>query len=110
MHPESSIENFVHDKALGVDDEPSLNDMKKQLIELFCESFNSTASINVDQNLGQPEDKPTNLAQRESSAMKSSTAPILNSTPGGEITSYRGSIPKKEKSNQSVQCYLPGLE
>ncbi|GLU21838.1 hypothetical protein SLE2022_379510 [Rubroshorea leprosula] len=65
MHPERSIENSVHDKARGVDDEPSPNDMKKQLIELFSESFNSTASVNVGQNLGQPEDKPANLAQPE---------------------------------------------
>ncbi|GKV43442.1 hypothetical protein SLEP1_g50731 [Rubroshorea leprosula] len=64
MRPKRSIENSVPDKAPGVDDEPSPNDMKKQLIELFCESFNSIASVNVDQNLGQPEDKPANLAQQ----------------------------------------------
>ncbi|GLT38416.1 hypothetical protein SLA2020_126710 [Shorea laevis] len=108
-HPERSIKNSVHDKAPGMDDEPSPNDMKKQLLELFCESFNSTAPVNVDQNLAQPEDKPASLAQPERSAMKRSAAPIPNSTPGGEITPYRGSISKKEKSNQSAQCCLPGL-
>ncbi|GLU21843.1 hypothetical protein SLE2022_379550 [Rubroshorea leprosula] len=109
MRPKRSIENSVPDKAPGVDDEPSPNDMKKQLIELFCESFNSIASVNVDQNLGQPEDKLANLAQPERSTMKSLAASIPNSTPSGEITPYRGSIPKKEKSNQSTQCCLPGL-
>ncbi|GKV43441.1 hypothetical protein SLEP1_g50730 [Rubroshorea leprosula] len=109
MRPERFIENSVHDKVRGVDDEPSPNDMKKQLIELFCEGFNSTASMNVDQNLGQPEDKLANLAQPERSTMKSLAASIPNSTPSGEITPYRGSIPKNEKSNQSTQCCLPGL-
>ncbi|GKV43439.1 hypothetical protein SLEP1_g50728 [Rubroshorea leprosula] len=109
MRPERSIENSVHDKAPGVDDEPSPNDMKKQLIGLFCESFNNTASVNIDQNLGQPEDKPANLAQLERFAMKGLVASIPNSTPSGEITPYKGSIPKKEKSSQSAQCYLPGL-
>ncbi|GLT86659.1 hypothetical protein SLE2022_047820 [Rubroshorea leprosula] len=49
IHPKCSIENSAHDKATVVDDETSPNDMKNQLIELFCNRFNGTAIVNGDE-------------------------------------------------------------
>ncbi|XVE85295.1 hypothetical protein DITRI_Ditri17bG0080400 [Diplodiscus trichospermus] len=112
-HQKSFTENFVRDKNHSMEcaqdavAEHSPTDTKKQLIELFRESFNADTVNNHPSLKQQLEDKPTtfNLLQKSTNPYES----ISNSVRSSEATPYGGYIPRKEKSTQSPQCCLPSL-
>ncbi|KAJ0037430.1 hypothetical protein Pint_23702 [Pistacia integerrima] len=82
-------------------------DMKKQLIELFRESFGDGCS-DGDQNLhGQQEAKPTvfDLPPKSSSPYEL----VPNSVCSSERTPYRETYSRKGKSSQYSQCCIPSL-
>ncbi|XWS34591.1 hypothetical protein CRYUN_Cryun21dG0051300 [Craigia yunnanensis] len=108
---ESSLRDKNHsmDRAQDAVAEHSPIDTKKQLFELFRESFDDDA-VNNDPSLKeQLEDKPTTFNLPPKSTSTSPYESIPNSARSSAATPYRGYLPRKEKSAQSPQCCLPSL-
>ncbi|KAJ4710865.1 F-box domain containing protein [Melia azedarach] len=115
IHQKSFIEAPQLDKIPPTDSAPdsippsSPTDMKKQLIDLFRESFND-APADGNQNLqGQKEAKPTTLDYPPKFASRSPYELEPNSVRSSEATPYRGSYHRKENSAQSAQCCIPSF-
>ncbi|KAJ0094473.1 hypothetical protein Patl1_16917 [Pistacia atlantica] len=113
IHHKSTIDTPHLDKIVYTDStpmpnslpEPSPTDMKKQLIELFRESFGDGCS-DGDQNLhGQQEAKPTVFDLPP----KSRYELVPNSVCSSERTPYRETYSRKGKSSQYSQCCIPSL-
>ncbi|XP_022776313.1 uncharacterized protein At3g27210-like [Durio zibethinus] len=110
-HQKSFGESSLRDKNHSMDHaqvalpEHSPTDTKKQLIELFRESFDDDAVNNYPSLKEQLEEKPTtfNLPPKCTNPYES----IPNSVRSSEATPHRGYLPRKEKSTQSAQCCLP---
>ncbi|XP_022734591.1 uncharacterized protein At3g27210-like [Durio zibethinus] len=117
-HQKSFTESSLRDKNHSMDRahdavaEHSPNDTKKQLIELFRESFDDDDddAVNNDPSLKQQlEDKPTTFNLPPKSTSRSPYESIPNSVRSSEASPYSGHVPRKEKSAQSPQCCLPSL-
>ncbi|XWS69224.1 hypothetical protein CRYUN_Cryun04dG0161000 [Craigia yunnanensis] len=114
-HQKSFMESSLIDKNHSMDltqdavPEHSPTDTKKQLIELFRESFDNDAVNNGPNLKEQLEDKPTTFNLPPKSTTRNPYESISNSVRGSEATPYRGYLPRKEKSAESVQCCLPSL-
>ncbi|XP_031268005.1 uncharacterized protein At3g27210-like [Pistacia vera] len=115
IHHKSAIDTPHLDKIVYTDStpmpnslpEPSPTDMKKQLIELFRESFSDGCS-DGDQNLhGQQEAKPTVFDLPPKSTSPYELVP--NSVCNSERTPYREIYSRKGKSSQYSQCCIPSL-
>ncbi|KAK6252343.1 hypothetical protein QUC31_014063 [Theobroma cacao] len=115
-HQKSFTESSLPDKNHSTDcaqdavSQHSPTETKKQLIELFRESFDDGDAVNDDPSLdGRLKEKPATFSLRPKSTSRSPSESIPNSVQSSEATPYRGYLPKKEKSAQSAQCCLPSL-
>ncbi|OMO88229.1 hypothetical protein COLO4_20357 [Corchorus olitorius] len=99
------------DRAQSAVPEHSPTETKKQLIELFRESFNDDTVNNQLSLKGQLEleDKTTNLNLPPKSTGRSPYESMPNSVHSSEATPYNKGYSKKEKSTESAQCCLPSL-
>ncbi|EOY00881.1 Uncharacterized protein TCM_010800 isoform 1 [Theobroma cacao] len=115
-HQKSFTESSLPDKNHSTDcaqdavSQHSPTETKKQLIELFRESFDDGDAVNDDPSLdGRLKEKPATFSLRPKSTSRSPSESIPNSVQSSEATPYRAYLPKKEKSAQSAQCCLPSL-
>ncbi|XVE92166.1 hypothetical protein REPUB_Repub01dG0073900 [Reevesia pubescens] len=114
-HPKSFTDSSQRDKNPSMDraqdsaPEHSPTDTKKLLIELFRESFDHDVASNDPSSNEQLEDKTTTFNLPPNSTSRSPYESFPNSVRSSETTPYRGYLPRKEKSAQSVQCCLPRL-
>ncbi|KAH7570476.1 hypothetical protein ACOSP7_018635 [Xanthoceras sorbifolium] len=98
---------YVDSVAPNCIPEPSSTDVKRQLIELFRESFGDDAAADL-QLQGQQKAKPTIVDFPSKPASPYESVP--NSVCSSETTAYRGSrTPKKNKAAQSAPCCIPSL-
>ncbi|GAV87818.1 hypothetical protein CFOL_v3_31244 [Cephalotus follicularis] len=115
IHPNSYIDAPPLDKTLFVDNapisipEPSPTTIKKQLIELFRESFSREHAESNQDLQGWSLATLINFDHPPRSTFGSPYVTVPNSVCSSEASPFRCSYSKKQKSTQSAQCCFPSL-